>query len=71
MDAEELRSRVRDVLLGGVLGASAVIAAARRKRPLRADARRSPQGLAAFEDAPCYHETVEREAAEARHRSRP
>jgi hypothetical protein len=70
MDGEEGRSRIRDVLLGGVLGASAAIAAARRKRP-RGSARRTPLGLVAFEDAPCYRETVEREAAEARSRARP
>jgi hypothetical protein len=37
-----------------------VIAAARRSRRLR-DARVPKFGLAAFEDAPCYEETLERE----------
>lgn len=50
---------MRSFVLGGLLGASAVLAAARRRRsqPVR------PAGLAAFEDAPCYLETVERERA--------
>ena len=60
MDDEGRRSRFRSFLLGGVVGASAAIAAARRKRRPR---RRTPVGLAAFEDAPCYEETLERESA--------
>jgi hypothetical protein len=57
---EQRRSRVRSFVLGGLLGASAVIATVRRRRGAarRADA---PAGLAAFEDAPCYRETLERE----------
>lgn len=63
MDEERRRDRVRSFLIGGVVGASAAIAAARR---LRAAARRegereTPAGLAAFEDAPCYRELIERE----------
>jgi hypothetical protein len=58
MDGESRRGRLRSFLLGGLVGASAVLAAARRKRPPR---RRTPAGLAAFEDAPCYEETLERE----------
>jgi hypothetical protein len=58
MDGEGRRTRLRSFLLGGLLGASAVIAAARRKRPAK---RRTPAGLAAFEEAPCYEETLERE----------
>jgi hypothetical protein len=51
-------------VLGGLLGASAVIAAVRRRRGAR---RRvvTPAGLAAFEDAPCYRETVAKERREA------
>ena len=60
MDDEGRRSRFRSFLLGGLLGASAVLAAVRRKRPQR---RRTPVGLAAFEDAPCYEETLEKESA--------
>ena len=58
MDA---KTRARSFLLGGIVGASAVMAAARRRRP-----RRSPRGMTggldAFEDAPCYREALEREA---------
>lgn len=59
MDDEARRGRLRSFLLGGLLGASAVIAAARRKRTPK---RRTPVGLAAFEGAPCYEETLERES---------
>jgi len=58
MDREPRAERLRSFLLGGLVGASAVIAAARRKRPRH---RETPPGLAAFEDAPCYRETLERE----------
>jgi hypothetical protein len=54
------RGRLRSVLLGGIVGVSAGIAAASRRRPPR---RRTPAGLAAFEQAPCYEETLERERA--------
>jgi hypothetical protein len=58
MDGEPRAERLRSFLIGGLVGASAVLAAVRRKRPR---ARQSPPGLAAFEDAPCYKETLERE----------
>jgi hypothetical protein len=60
VDGENRRTRLRSFALGGLLGASAVFAAARRKRPQR---RRPPGpiGLAAFEDSPCYRELVEEE----------
>jgi len=58
MDREPRAERLRSFLLGGLVGASAVIAAARRKRSRH---RQTPPGLAAFEDAPCYRETLERE----------
>jgi hypothetical protein len=60
MDGDEQRRRLRSFLLGGVVGASAAIAAARRLRP-RPRRRITPAGLAAFEEAPCYREIVERE----------
>jgi hypothetical protein len=59
MDGERRSERLRSFLLGGVVGAGAALAAARRKRPPRE--RRTPAGLAAFEEAPCYRETVARE----------
>ena len=58
MEREPRTERLRSFLLGGVVGASAVLAAVRRKRPR---ARQTPPGLAAFEDAPCFRETLERE----------
>ena len=62
MDGEQGRGRLSSFVLGGVLGASAALAAARRRR-LRPTERRTPQGLEAFEGAPCYREIVEEEAA--------
>jgi hypothetical protein len=61
MDGEGKRDRLRSFVLGGVVGASAAIAARRRARPRRPKPRPTPAGLAAFEDAPCYRELVERE----------
>ncbi len=58
MDEDTRRGRLRSFVLGGLVGASAALAAARRKQPRR---RRTPAGLAAFEEAPCYEETLERE----------
>jgi hypothetical protein len=63
MDEERRRDRVRSFLIGGVVGASATVAALRRKRPRR-ERRETPAGLAAFEDAPCYRELIERERGE-------
>ena len=62
MDGERKRGeRLRSFAYGAALGASAAIAAARR-RPRRRQ-RETPAGLAAFEDAPCYRETLEKESA--------
>ncbi len=58
MERETRAKRARSFLLGGLVGASAVLAAVGRKRPR---ARQTPPGLAAFEDAPCHRETLERE----------
>ena len=53
------RERVKALLIGGVVGASAALAAARRRRPAPLQQRPRPVGLAAFEDAPCYREALE------------
>jgi hypothetical protein len=61
MDGEQRRGRLSSFVVGGLVGASAALAAARRRRRRDATSRRTPQGLEAFEGAPCYHEVVERE----------
>jgi hypothetical protein len=63
MDGERKRDRLRSFVFGGIVGAGAVIAAGRRTRP-KARPRPTAVGLAAFEDAPCYRELVERERSE-------
>ena len=60
MDEEERRrDRLRSFVLGSLVGASAALAAGRRRRPKQR--RATPAGLAAFEGAPCYRELIERE----------
>jgi len=60
VDGAERRGGLRTFLLGGLVGASAAIAALNRRR--RVQRRRvRPRGLAAFESAPCYLELLERE----------
>jgi hypothetical protein len=62
MDGQERRGRLRSFALGGLVGAAGAIATARRLRPPSRRPRSAPAGLAAFEDAPCFLEIVEREA---------
>ena len=63
MDNERGR-RLRSFLIGGLLGSLAGVAAAGRVRVRPRPAKRTtPAGLAAFEQAPCYQDLVEREAA--------
>lgn len=65
MDGER-GSRLRSFLLGGLVGSVAGLAAAGRvKVKQRPRERATPAGLAAFEQAPCYAELVEREARES------
>jgi hypothetical protein len=65
MDGEQRRGRLGSFVVGGLVGASAALAAAARRRRRRdVVSRRTPQGLEAFEGAPCYHEVVERERDE-------
>jgi hypothetical protein len=61
VDGERRGERFRSFAYGALLGASAAVAAARRRR--RPPHRDTPAGLAAFEGAPCFRETLEREAA--------
>jgi hypothetical protein len=58
MDGEPRSERLKSFLIGGLVGASAVLAAVKRRRSAP---RRTPPGLSAFEDAPCFRETLERE----------
>jgi hypothetical protein len=67
VDGRERGGRLRTFLLGGLVGASAAVAAIDRRR--RAQRRRGrPRGLAAFESAPCYLELLERERDESKTR---
>ena len=64
MDGDDRLRRARSFLLGGVLGASAALATARRRRELEQRRRNRilhPAGLAAFEGAPCYRELLAEE----------
>ncbi len=63
MDGQESRGGLRAFLLGSAFGAVGALAAVRRSRPRR-EPRPGPAGLAAFEDAPCYHEIVEQGIAQ-------
>jgi hypothetical protein len=68
MDGEATRGRVRSFLLGGLVGASAAVATARRRRDVarrRRERQLHPAGLAAFESAPCFQELLEEEAQQA------
>ena len=61
----ELGGQIGSFLLGGLVGSVAGLAAAGRMRmKARRAPRTTPAGLAAFEQAPCFREVVEREAAE-------
>jgi hypothetical protein len=66
MDEPERRANKRRTLrsfaLGGLVGAAGTIATVRRLRAPSRRPRDAPAGLAAFEDAPCFLEIVEREA---------
>jgi hypothetical protein len=61
----ERGKRFRSFLIGGLVGSAAgVVAAGRMRVPRRPPKRQTPAGLAAFEQAPCYAELVDREARE-------
>ena len=66
MDGERGK-RLGSFLLGGLVGSVAGLVAAGRMKVRPSPRRReSPAGLAAFEQAPCFEETVERERREGR-----
>jgi hypothetical protein len=60
VDGERKRRSLRSFLLGGLVGASAVVATVDRRRRIQRR-RGRPRGLAAFESAPCYLELLEDE----------
>jgi hypothetical protein len=64
MDGDKKRGRLGSFVVGGLLGASAALAAAKRRRRRASPARRTAQGLQAFEGAPCFREIVEKEREE-------
>jgi hypothetical protein len=66
MDGDDKRGRARSFLIGGLVGASAAVATARRRRDVsrrRRDRRLHPAGLAAFESAPCFQELLDEDQA--------
>ena len=66
MDGDDKRGRARSFLIGGLVGASAAIATARRRRDVsrrRRERRLHPAGLAAFESAPCFQELLDEDQA--------
>ena len=62
MEGDRRRSPLRSFALGGLVGAAGAIATLRRLRTSSRRPRDAPAGLAAFEDAPCFLEVVERDA---------
>lgn len=67
MQGDGRRARARDFLIGGLVGASAAVATARRGRRLRREREgrlQRPAGLAAFEGAPCFEELLELQPTE-------
>ena len=67
MDGDQRRG-FRAFVLGGLVGASAAVAAVNRRRRVQRRRGRA-RGLAAFESAPCYLELLEqeREGSEVQH----
>ena len=62
MESERAK-RIRSFVIGGIVGSAAgLVAAGRMRVPRRPAERETHAGLTAFEQAPCFAETVEREA---------
>jgi hypothetical protein len=57
----ERGGRLGSFLVGGLVGSIAGLVAAGRMRMRNGETRTTPVGLAAFEEAPCYKELLERE----------
>jgi len=68
MDGDDRLGRARSFLIGSLVGASAALATARRRREVAKRRRQRmlhPAGLAAFEGAPCYRELIDEEESSA------
>jgi len=68
MDGDDRLGRARSFLIGSLVGASAALATARRRREIAKRRRQRmlhPAGLAAFEGAPCYRELIDEEESSA------
>jgi hypothetical protein len=65
MEDDGRAGRLRSFALGGIVGAAGAIATRRQLAQARRTSR-TPRGLAAFEDAPCFLELLGEEAQ--RHR---
>jgi hypothetical protein len=62
---DERRGRLGSFVVGGIVGSIAgAVAAGRMRVRDRSGGRTTPEGLAAFEGAPCYQEVLDREAAD-------
>jgi hypothetical protein len=68
MDGDDRLGRARSFLIGSLVGASAALATARRRREIAKRRRQRmlhPAGLAAFEGAPCYRELIDEQESSA------
>jgi hypothetical protein len=70
VEGEQKRGSIRTFLLGGLVGASAAVAAIDRRRRLQRRRGRA-RGLVAFESAPCYLELLEEERLKEREQPGP
>jgi gas vesicle protein len=62
---ERRGGRLGSFVVGGIIGSIAgAVAAGRMRVRDRSGERTTPEGLAAFEGAPCFQEVLDREAAD-------